>query len=178
MDAENDAILAARIASAEAPEAEAELCRRWFPRVRAYGRLHLGADDAADLAQEVLVIVIHALRERRVSDVDRLAAYVSGVCRNVARDWKRGERRRAGLREQFGLAWLGTTAPPPVLERTRLVECLRKLGARERAILALTYFAGEDGDAIGRELAMSPGSVRVARHRALKQLLACVGGEE
>jgi RNA polymerase sigma-70 factor (ECF subfamily) len=172
-----DAILAARVAAGDDRDAEAALCRRWLPRIRAYGRLHVGADAATDLAQEVLVIVIRALRERRVTEVDRLPAFVSGVCRNVARDWKKGERRRSALLDRFGPTWLDGVTPPPRVERAKLTDCLRKLPVRERAVVVLTYFAGEEGDAIARELDMSEGNVRMARHRALKQLLHCIGGE-
>ena len=173
-----DASLARRIGAGDDVDAESRLCRRWFPRIRAYGRLHLrDADAAADLAQEVLVVVIGALRERRVTETDRLAAYVSGVCRNLVRDWKKGERRRGALLERFGPTWMERVAPPPSVEGSRLSECLGRLGARDRAIIALTYYADRDGDDIARELGMTVGNVRVARHRALKQLLACIGRE-
>jgi RNA polymerase sigma-70 factor (ECF subfamily) len=137
--------------------------------------LHLGAGDAADLAQEVLVILINSLRERRVAEVDRLAAYVSGVCRNVARDWKRSAERRSTLLERFGPTWLEHTHPPAPVERGRVVECLSGLGARDRAVVVLTYFADHDGAEIAHALGMTPGNVRVTRHRALKQLLQCLG---
>jgi RNA polymerase sigma-70 factor (ECF subfamily) len=176
MDPADDATLATRIAAGDDRQAEAELCSRWFPRVRAYGRLHLGADAAGDLAQEVLVVLIRSLRERRVTDVDRLPAYVSGVCRNMAREWKTGERRRSSLLERFGPTWFEATTQPPPIERPQLVECLRKLAARDRAIVVLTYYADKDGDEIAQDLDMSMGNVRVSRHRALKQLLHCMGG--
>lgn len=179
MDAEpDDEILATRIAAGDDRQAEGELCRRWFPRIRAYGRLHLRDRDASgDLAQEVLVIVIRSLREKRVTETSRLSAYISGVSRNVARDWRKGERRRGALLDRFGPTWSDIAPAPPPIERLRLVDCLRKLGARDRAIVVLTYYAGADGDEIAGELGMSVGNVRVVRHRALKQLLHCVGGE-
>jgi RNA polymerase sigma-70 factor (ECF subfamily) len=176
-DPPGDSQLARRIAAEGDAEAEAELCRRFYPRIHAYGRLHLGASDAADLAQEVLTILIRSLRERRVTELDRLPAYVSGVCRNVARDWKKGERRRAGLLERFGPTWLETVATAPPIERSTLAECLRKLGVRDRAVVVLTYFVDLDGDEIARELGTTMGNVRVARHRALKQLLHCIEGK-
>jgi RNA polymerase sigma-70 factor (ECF subfamily) len=177
MDAVDDVSLAERIASGDDLQAEAELCRRWFPRIRAYGRLHLGA-EAGDLAQEVLVVLLRALRERRVTDIQRLPAYVSGVCRNMTREWRTSERRRSILLERFGATLSEITAPPPQIERVRLVECLKKLTARDRAVIVLTYYADHDGDEIARELEMSAGNVRVTRHRALKQLLHCMGGGE
>jgi RNA polymerase sigma-70 factor (ECF subfamily) len=176
MDADDDFSLAERIASGNDPQAEAELCRRWFPRIRAYGRLHLGA-EAGDLAQEVLLVLLRALRERRVTDVHRLSAYVSGVCRNMTREWRIGERRRSMLLERLGPTLSEVTAPPPPIERLRLIECLKKLSVRDRAVVVLTFYADKDGDEIARELEMSVGNVRVTRHRALKQLLDCIGVE-
>ena len=63
-----------------------------------------------------------------------------------------------------------------MLEGARLVECMAALGAREQAIVMLTFFADRDGTEIAEELGMTPGNVRVARHRALASLRECVGG--
>ena len=133
------------------------------------------SDAAADLSQEVLVVVIRALRERRVNEGDRLAAYVSGVRRNVTRDWKKGERRRGALLDRFGSAWAEIAPPAPVVDRPQLARCLERLGVRDRAVVVLTYFGDKDCDEIARELGMSTGNVRVVRHRALEQLLDCMG---
>ena len=58
----------------------------------------------------------------------------------------------------------------------KLSACLDHLPARERTIVALTYYLDRDGGEIARELAMTPGNVRVARHRALKHLYECLTG--
>ncbi len=173
--ADGDAALALRIASGDDREAEAALCRRWLPRVRAYGRVHLrDADAASDVAQDILVVMLQALRAGRVEECDRLAAYVSGVCRNVVRDWRRTEQRKQVLLERFGPGWDASVPPAPTVDRERLAGCLNRLEARDRAIVALTYFAGRSGDEIALELVMAAGSVRVARHRALAKLHHCL----
>jgi RNA polymerase sigma-70 factor (ECF subfamily) len=173
-----DARLAARIGAGDDPRAEEELCRRWFPRVRAHARLHVrDAASAGDVAQEVLVRVVCALREGRVRDGQALPAYVMGVCRNVAREQQAGERRRGALLERFGVAWEESApAAAPCADRAKLAACLEKLPTRDRAVVVLTFYAEQDGDAIARSLAMTQGHVRVARHRALKALLACLEG--
>ncbi len=63
-----------------------------------------------------------------------------------------------------------------MLESARLVECMAALGAREQAIVMLTFYADRDGAEIADELGMTAGNVRVARHRALASLRECVGG--
>ena len=79
---DHDRELAARIAGGEDRRAEAEL-------------------------YQVLVVTIRALRQGRVAEIDRLAAWVLGVCHNIARDWKKGERRRADLLESLRRRFLG-----------------------------------------------------------------------
>src|SRR5262245_31368947 len=98
-DAAEDAALARRIAGGADRDAEHRLCARLFPRVRAYGLRHLAGDEAAasDLAQQVLVTVIESLRSGRVTEPERLAAYVMGTCRNTVLAFRKGERRRRAL---------------------------------------------------------------------------------
>ena len=176
-DSAEDAALARRISSGRDGDAEARLCRRLFPRIRAYGLRHL-RDDAAssDLAQHVLVIVVEALRAGRVDDADRLAAFVMGACRNTVLDWRKVERRRGALLERFGpsMAALAAEPEPSTVDTAKLAQCLDGLPSRQRTIVVLTYFAGSDSDDIARELGMSVGNVRVARHRALGHLHECI----
>ena len=184
-DSAEDAALARRI-GAPGPEpgaradtaAETLLCKRLFPRIRAYGLRHLRQEAAAaDLAQQVLVIVIEALRARKVEQPERLAAFVMGTCRNTVLSLRKGERRRAEVLDVFGPTLAFATEPDDnLLPLDKLAACLDHLPARERTIIALTYFVDRDGGEIARELAMTLGNVRVARHRALKHLHECLNG--
>lgn len=174
-DGAEDIRLATRIALDGDAAAEAALCRRLFPRVRAYGRRHLRDEAAAaDLAQSVLIVVLEALRERRVAELDRFPAFVMGASRNTVMEWKRGERTRRTLLERFGPSFASVLEPTDPIDDRRLAGCLDKLPQRERTILALTFYAERSGDDIARELGISAGNVRVARHRALRQLHGCL----
>ena len=175
-DSAEDAALARRVTREHDGAAEALLCRRLFPRIRAYGLRHLRERAAAaDLAQQVLVVVIEALRAGRVDDLDRFAAYVAGTCRNTVRDWGKIERRRATLLEEFGPSLAGlATSDACAFDRAKLGRCFEHLAPRERTILALTYLAECDAGEIGRQLDLAAGAVRVARHRALVQLHDCI----
>jgi RNA polymerase sigma-70 factor (ECF subfamily) len=176
-DAVEDAALARRVAAASDPEAESALCGRLFSRIRAYGLLHTRDDAiAADLAQHVLVVVIESLRAGKVEHVDRLAAFVMGACRNTLLDWRKGERRRHAILERFGPSFAQLVEPAEIVDRRRLEKCLAHLAARELSIVALTFFADLEGDEIARELGMSAGSVRIARHRAMTKLRECMTG--
>jgi RNA polymerase sigma-70 factor (ECF subfamily) len=178
---EDDAALALRIAGS-APgrdaAAEAELCRRFAPRVRLYGLKHLRNEaGAADLAQDVLVMVLTKLREGAVREPERIASFVLGTARQTVVDWRRGGRRRARLLEAFGadLAPPGEEAPEPVDSR-RLGDCLAALPERERTVLVMTFYDDRPADAVAAELKLSAGNVRVIRHRGLERLRGCIEG--
>ncbi len=176
-DAAEDAVLAKRIVAGD-PAAEAALCRRVLPRVRAWGLKHTRDEAAAlDLGQQVVVVMLEALRADRVQQLDRLGAFVLGTCKHVLVASRRGERRRADLLERFGPAF-GDVAElrETAIDQRRLASCFEKLAPRARTLLGLAFFAERSGDEIARELGVSAGNVRVLRHRALEQLHACMEG--
>jgi len=124
-DTLEDARLARRISEGRDAGAEALLCARLFPRIRAYGLLHLrDSDDAVDLAQYVLVVVIESLRARKVRDLDRFSAFVSGTCRNTTLDWRKTERRRRALLDRFGPSLASVIEPAARIAGKRLEQCL------------------------------------------------------
>src|SRR6476646_7919696 len=140
----SDGDLARAIASQEratAPAAEAELYRRFAPRVRLYGLRHLrDADAARDLAQQVLLLTIEKLRAGSVRDADQIASFILGVSRTQAVDLKRRERRRERLRETFMTdAVVAHSSETETLDLDRLEGCLARLAERERMIVMLTF---------------------------------------
>jgi RNA polymerase sigma-70 factor (ECF subfamily) len=178
----SDGVLALRIAlsPAGARDAEAELCRRFGPRIRLFGLRHLrDAAAAADLVQEVLLTVVTRLRARSLRDPHRVASFVLGACRLAVSERRNGTARRDALLARYGDD-LAPAAPEPEASRVdvaRLERCLAGLPPRERAVVQLTFYAERASEEIGRELELSPGNVRVVRHRALAHLRACMGGE-
>jgi RNA polymerase sigma-70 factor (ECF subfamily) len=177
----DDAALAQRVgqtAPATDPEAEAELCRRLAPRVRLYGLRHLGNEAAAaDLMQQVMLLMIERLRARALREPERLASFVFGICRMVVLDLRRGHARRERLLETYGEVLLPPAAPPPNPDHKRLAHCLETLPERERTVLLLTFYDDMPAKTLARELDLSPANVRVIRHRGLARLRGCVTGE-
>ena len=170
----HDADLVAR-APAE-PACEAELCRRFAPRIRRYGLRHLRDEAAAaDLVQSVLVILLEGLRAGRLRDPSRLGSFVLGTCRLVVLDLRRGERRRHALLETYGEDLAPSPAVPAEPDRARLGACLEGLNERERTVVALTFYAGKEAAEIAGAIGMTLGNVRVVRHRALARLQSCLG---
>lgn len=177
LDAEiDDEHLARLVADGAAPEAEAMLVERFAPRIRLYGLRHLrSSDGAAELVQEVLLIVLQALRQARVEDLARIDRFMLGTCRNVVGAWRRGQRRRNALCET--LTSTGAAIPvaaPARVETMRVTRCLHALSPRAHAVLILTFIEERTAEEIAPLLDLSPANVRVIRHRALQEVRECV----
>jgi RNA polymerase sigma-70 factor (ECF subfamily) len=176
---EDDATLADRVqaaAPARDAVAEAELCRRFAPRIRLYGRKHLRNEAAAsDLVQDVLMMTLEKLRAGAVREPGRLASFILGTCRQVVIDGKRNVMRRERLLETYSLdlpADIEEAAEP--LDSGRLQACLQRLPERERTVLLMTFYEDRPADAVGRDLGITPANVRVIRHRGIERLRGCL----
>lgn len=174
-EAESDAAVALRVAASGGdPGAEAELCRRFARRALLYGLKHLGSAAAAeDLAQEALVTVLLALREGKLREPDQLASFVLGTCRTLATAQRRKSARREALLAREPVQEAAEQLPREV-DRGRLQGCLEGLGEREQAIVVMTFQQDQPAEAIAETLGLSPGNVRVLRHRTLARLHACI----
>lgn len=176
----DDAALSRLVATADpvhAPAAEAELCRRLAPRIRAYGLRHLrDAHAAADLVQQVLLATIEKLRAGELRDADRLAPFVSGVCRMTVLAMRRGQARRDALLARHGSELVPATAAEPPADVERVAGCLDKLSPRERSVLLMSFYEERAADEVAALLGLTAGNVRVIRHRGLARLRDCVTG--
>lgn len=182
---DDDAALARRIigcAPGRDAAAEAELCRRLGPRIRLYGRKHAGNEAAAnDLMQDVLVMLLEKLRGGGIREPEQVVSFVLGTARQRVIDLRRGGARRARILEAFPVDLVPAEADAPEpLDSERLRACLAALPERERTVLVLTFYDDRSAEAVGAELMLSAGNVRVIRHRALERMRACLnarGGE-
>jgi RNA polymerase sigma-70 factor (ECF subfamily) len=158
--------------------AEAELCRRFAPRIRLYGLKHLRDEDhARELVQAVLVAMIEALRAGRVEDPDRFDRFVLGMCRNLASRARHVEGRAVAT-DHAELEDLDVAAFVPsdvALDLGALMNCIAQLEARARTVLHLSFYREKSADEIASVLETTAGNVRVVRHRAVAQLRACMG---
>jgi len=160
-------------------EEERALCRTYESRIRGYGLRHLRDSAAAeDLVQHVLLVVLQAARDGRIEDPTRIGAYVLGTCRYAVRDMQRGEARQRKIAEQNAAVLPDGYEPKwRRIDRERLERCLMELEERARQIVLATFAYELDAGEIAEALDVSPGNVRVIRHRALARLQLCVGGE-
>ena len=172
----SDAQLARHIADGSS-DAETELCRRMWPRIRLYGMKHLRSADAAeDLAQHVLVLALEALRAGKLQDPEKLAAFVLGISRMTMTDQRRRADRRDELLSRFWQEWQPVVVEPTVeIDGDRLARCVGALKERERSVVMLTFYDEASGIEAAASLGISEANVRVIRHRALHSLRACMG---
>ena len=176
-----DAMLADAIASAApgaAHQEEAELYRRFAPRVRLYGLRHLrDAAAAQDLVQEVFIVLIERLRSGGVRNLATIGSFILGTSRTMASDLRRTHQRRERLTDTFADRAICVAPTEPTLDQARVDNCLNSLPPRDRTLLILTFYAEKKASDIASTFEMAAGAVRVARHRALARLRDCVMGE-
>jgi RNA polymerase sigma-70 factor (ECF subfamily) len=158
----------------DARDAEAELCRRFAPRIRLYGLRHLRSEDrAADLVQGVLLVVLEAARKGRIDEPDRVERFVLGTCRNVALRARETDKRATPVEPSE----LDVQAYLPALEQVdlgALMGCVAKLDGKSRSVVLLSFQAEAPAEEIAEQMQMTAGNVRVIRHRAIAQLRRCL----
>src|SRR5262245_34154514 len=159
-------------------EAEAELFRRMAPRIRLYGLRHLRDFHASeDLAQQVLITTLEALRAGRLREPEKLTSFVLGTCRMTVLDVRRSSQRKERLLEQFRADLQGTERMSMArLDHDKLQSCVQKLRERERTVVVMTFYHEQTGADVSTFLNISEENVRVIRHRAIRQLRECMGG--
>jgi RNA polymerase sigma-70 factor, ECF subfamily len=177
IEEESDGDLVRRIAAGpgRAPDAEAELCRRFAPRVRLYGLCHLRSEERArDLVQAVLLAVLEAARAGRVEEADRIDRFMLGTCRNIAfRQRARDQRSVPTAEEELEKLLVPASELEPI-ETGALVRCLAALELRARTVLQLSYQHDQSAEEIAALLETTAGNVRVLRHRAVLRLRQCL----
>jgi RNA polymerase sigma-70 factor, ECF subfamily len=178
---ETDAHLARQVLARAAGSgaAEAELYRRFAPRVRLYGLRHLrSGEGAADLAQQVMLTVIEQLRAGNIRQPEKIASFVLGTARLIATNLRRGEARKEELLRRFkDDVPFSTASLVPRLDEEKVAQCLEALCERERLILLMTFFEEASAERVGAALGLSAGNVRVVRHRGLEHLRSCLMGQ-
>ena len=136
--------------------------------------------DAQDLVQDVLAKAL--LKWDTVRRADDPAAYVNRMLVNAGTSfWRRGARRETATdaggvlaRVDQGAAWT-TTAPAAdpaerVADREALLQALRALPPRHRAVLVLRYVEGVPDTEIADLLGVAQATVRSSAARGLAAL--------
>lgn len=161
--------------------AEAEVCLRFAPRIRALALRHLKDRSLADdIVQEVLTSLVLALREGRIEAPTALGAYVASAVRRRIADAARDDfRRTAAWSELANLeASIKDSVSGPderYLDMEHFVLALAPLSGRERQVMSETLTCGRSADEIAALVGTTPANIRVLRHRALAKMRAALG---
>jgi RNA polymerase sigma-70 factor (ECF subfamily) len=162
---------------------ETELVDRFWGRVCVFAARRLNDPSAAqDVAQETMRRVVEALREGRVENPEALPAFVFQTARHICLHSFRSHGREERALDRFGRE--GDTADdlPGALaglisaeDRLAVRAALGRLPEAERALLTLLYFDGVETAAAAASLSVTPGALRVRKHRALAHLAELLG---
>lgn len=154
------------------PSAEEELVRVFSDRIRFLILARTRDPEVArDLAQDVMLAVVQALRGEQLRDPERLAGFVYGTARNVINNYLR-TRSRQPREDSIDSALQVESPPEPIQDRERVGLVRRALTAldpTDRRILLLTLVEGLKPGEIGARLGLSSEVVRARKSRALKK---------
>lgn len=159
------------------PAAEDELARFFGERVRVMMLARIrDAEAARDLAQEVMLSVLRALRDGQLRQAERLTAYVQGTARNIANNFLRARGQQP---ESVPLVSEIEVSQPPFdfeeSERRTLVRrAIDSLDSIDRKVLLLTLVEGLKPGEISFQLGLTPEAVRTRKSRATKKVMAAM----
>jgi RNA polymerase sigma factor (sigma-70 family) len=157
---------------------ESDVAKRFWDRVRLFAMRRVrDAATAEDVAQEVLRRVLEAIRGDRIRNPAALPAFVFQTAQHVVLQQHRGAGREARALQRLHSAAEGAIASADSLalliseERRQAVRnALARLGDEDRELLVRLYQDCLDPAELARQLAITPGALRVRKHRALKRL--------
>ena len=136
--------------------------------------------QAEDIVQDVLAKAL--MHWGRIAAVDDRDAYVRRMVVNACTSWFRRAARREFAQDSATLPERALADPTQgVDERDRIVALLRRLPAKQRAVLVLRHYEGLPDAAIADLLGSTEVTVRTNAHRGLatlRRLMAEAGGEE
>jgi RNA polymerase sigma-70 factor, ECF subfamily len=151
------------------PESIEGLFVAHFTSIYRFAVYRVGRDAAVDVAAETFAQAVRSAD--RLDPARDARAWLFGIASNVIRHHRRTEERRirayAAVERQLGAP--GTSGHPAEADdpmRTRLVEVLERLDARDREALLLFAWADLSYDEIAAALGIPLGTVRSRIHRA------------
>ena len=155
---EDDGALARRIMAAGAghdADAEAELCRRFAPRIRLYGLRHLRSDAAAaDLVQDVLLMTLQKLRAGAVREPDSSLPSFSVPAGSSVIDGRRSGGRRERILDTFARPGFASNLEDDTTPGSIPLACSMPRAPareRERSVLVMTFYDDRPADAVGSD---------------------------
>ena len=130
-----------------------------------------------EVTNDVLHVVILAVREGKVRVTDSLPAFTYGVAKNLANNYIRRQAERP-VEESFS-ADIALTVPSDHSDSKKKLDDVRyalaQLDESDHRILLMVLVEGLKPSQIGERLSLSSEVVRTRKSRATKRLIAILG---
>ena len=142
---------------------------QWSLTVGAVARSAGDRGLAEDAVQEALTRYLRGA----AGDVDNLAAWITVVARNIARDRRRSLASERRALERWADARSAETVEivdDPIADMLDVRAALASLPTRQREVCALRFLAGCTVEQVARELGVTTGTVKTQLHRARRRL--------
>ena len=153
--------------------AEEALVDHFYPRVYAIALVRIRDHESArDLAQEIMLAVICALREGKLRDQSGLAGYICATARNRINQYLRSRSVERSTNSPHEPVLDRFDPETNLLETERLglaLSAIKRLRPTDRKILRLTLVDGLQPREIAARLGLKPEMVRKRRSRAVKR---------
>ncbi|HWS27757.1 MAG TPA: sigma-70 family RNA polymerase sigma factor [Xanthomonadales bacterium] len=166
--------------------AEAALITRMLPAIRVMIRRRgiRAWSDVDDLAQDAVADLLVALREGRLREQEKVAAFVAGLVRNICSDQYQRQQRLVPLETEPASGDPMDLPPERAAHEQKWSQVMRAIGAltmpRDRDILIAFYFRGEEKAEICSHFRLDPAQfdrvIHRARTRVRSLLLADIDG--
>ena len=165
---------------ADLPISEEELAAHFTPRLRLFAAHRLNdSAGAEDVTQEVLRLVIEAVRANRIDNRQALPGFVFQTARNVCMHWVRSRLREQSAFTRYERESTAESSGADALESLVSAErahevkrALELLHPDDRELLSMIYYDEFETDDIAQRYKISGAAVRVRKHRALQRLAA------
>jgi RNA polymerase sigma-70 factor, ECF subfamily len=158
---------------------EVALVTRFRERLRLFALRRLRDSAAAeDVAQETLRRVVEACRAGRLENPAALPAFVFHTANHICLQHYRSNDREGRALLRLGSEDPHNPDPHPLAtligdERRAVVrEALGRLSAEDRDLLRMMYYEDVDTGTLAQHLGVTPGALRVRKHRVLGRLAA------
>ena len=166
--------------------AETALITRMLPAIRVMIRRRgiRSWADIDDLAQDAVADLLVALRDGRVREQEKVAAFVAGLVRNMCSDQYQRQQRLVPLEAEPVSANPMDLPPVRAEHEQKWTQILRAINAltvpRDRDILIAFYLRGEEKAEICNHFRLEPAQfdrvIHRARTRVRSLLLTEIGG--
>jgi RNA polymerase sigma-70 factor (ECF subfamily) len=169
----DDVDLVARVRAGDA-DAEAELARRFGPRMRALCLARTRRPDLAnDLAQDAMIALLLELRRGGLRDSAALPAFAAGIARNIVRSEHRSSTRHDV--QSLDMDVVQASAEAADVRRMDVDRALARLPAADQQVLQLILVDGCKPADLAVRLGISPDAARTRKLRAQRRLMDVFG---